>query len=112
MTVAFPLYDTLARGFRPGLRDFSTASVAAAAPVAIVLPIDLATGWNYGFVGPGRPEVPTIVDLLGMAAPTRVHRRDRCRRDGDRAAALGAATQRAGRYQNSGAVAASAPNVM
>ena len=46
------------------LRDFFTASVAAAY-VAIVLPIDLATGWNYGFVGPGRPEVPTIVDLLG-----------------------------------------------
>ena len=65
MTVAVPLYDTLARGFHPRWRDFVTACVAAAAYVAIVLPIDLATGWNYGFVGPGRPEVPTIVDLLG-----------------------------------------------
>jgi hypothetical integral membrane protein (TIGR02206 family) len=65
MTVAVPLYDVLARGYRPSWRDFAIAGAAATIYVAIVLPIDLATGWNYGFVGPSRPEVPTIVDLLG-----------------------------------------------
>lgn len=65
MTIAVPLYDVLARGYRPGWRDYAIASVAAAVYVAIVLPIDLATGWNYGFVGPSRPDVATIVDLLG-----------------------------------------------
>lgn len=65
MTVAVPLYDALGRGFRPGWRDYAIACGAAALYVAIVLPIDLATGWNYGFVGPGRPEIPTIVDYLG-----------------------------------------------
>ena len=65
MTVVVPLYDVLARGFRPAWRDYAIACAGAALYVAIVLPIDLASGWNYGFVGPSRPEVPTIVDLLG-----------------------------------------------
>jgi uncharacterized membrane protein YwaF len=33
--------------------------------VLVVLPVDLVTGWNYGFVGPSSPEVPSIVDFLG-----------------------------------------------
>ena len=65
MIVAVPVYDIAARGFRPGLRDFGIACAAAIGYVTIVLPIDLATGWNYGFVGPSKPAVPTIVDLLG-----------------------------------------------
>ncbi len=65
MTVAVPLYDVLTRGFRPTWQDFTGACVGAAAYVAIVLPINLATGWNYGFVGPSRPELATIVDFLG-----------------------------------------------
>lgn len=65
MIVAVPVYDIAARGFRPGLRDFGVACAAAIGYVAIVLPVDLATGWNYGFVGRTKPDVPTIVDWLG-----------------------------------------------
>lgn len=65
MTVAVPLYDAFARGYRPAWRDYALACAAAAGYVAIVLPIDLATGWNYGFVGPSRPDIATIVDFLG-----------------------------------------------
>lgn len=65
LCVAVPLYDVLARGFRPTWRDYGIACAGAALYVALVLPIDLATGWNYGFVGPTTPEVPTIVDFLG-----------------------------------------------
>lgn len=65
MIVAVPVYDVAARGYRPGWRDFRIACVAAAFYVMLVLPIDLVTGWNYGFVGPSRPEVPSLVDLLG-----------------------------------------------
>ncbi|HVF63837.1 MAG TPA: TIGR02206 family membrane protein [Casimicrobiaceae bacterium] len=65
MAVGVPLYDVLARGFRPGWRDLAIASAGAALYVAIILPIDLVTGWNYGFVGPSRPDVASIVDLLG-----------------------------------------------
>lgn len=65
IAVAVPIYDVLARRFRPTWRDYGVACAAAAAYVAIVLPIDLATGWNYGFVGPSTPGVPSIVDFLG-----------------------------------------------
>jgi hypothetical integral membrane protein (TIGR02206 family) len=59
------LYDVLARGYRPTLRDYGIACAGAAAYVALILPLDLAFGWNYGFVGPSKPEVRTIVDALG-----------------------------------------------
>ena len=61
--VAF--YDVLARGYRPSLRDCGLASAAAAGYLAVILPLNLGFGWNYGFVGPSRPEVPSIVDFLG-----------------------------------------------
>lgn len=60
-----PLYDVAARGYRPHWRDYAIGCAAALAYVVILLPIDLATGWNYGFIGPGKPEMPSIVDLLG-----------------------------------------------
>lgn len=65
IVVGGPLYDVLARGFRPTWRDYAIACAGAAAYVVIILPIDLATGWNYGFVGPSRPDVASIVDFLG-----------------------------------------------
>lgn len=65
MIVAVPAYDIAARGYRPGWRDLGVACAAALGYVALILPVDLATGWNYGFVGPSTPGVPTVVDLLG-----------------------------------------------
>ena len=65
MCIGVPLYDVLARGFRPAWRDYRIACAGAALYVAIVLPVDVSTGWNYGFVGPSRPGFPTIVDVLG-----------------------------------------------
>jgi hypothetical integral membrane protein (TIGR02206 family) len=65
MCVGVPVYDVAARGYRPRWGDWAVACAAAAGYVAIVLPIDLATGWNYGFVGPSRPDLPTLVDFLG-----------------------------------------------
>lgn len=65
LIVGVALYDVLARGYRPTLRDYGIACAGAAAYVALILPLDLAFGWNYGFVGPSKPEVRTIVDALG-----------------------------------------------
>jgi len=59
------VYEVFARGYRPKPRDYGIACAAAALYVAIVLPLDLAFEWNYGFVGRGKPEVRTIVDALG-----------------------------------------------
>jgi hypothetical integral membrane protein (TIGR02206 family) len=65
MIVGVPIYDIAARGYRPGVRDYAFACAAAAFYVMFVLPIDLVTGWNYGFVGPSQPGVTSIVDFLG-----------------------------------------------
>lgn len=65
MIVGVALYDVFALGYRPNLRDYGIACAAAAGYFAIVLPLDVAFGWNYGFVGPDKPEVRTIVDALG-----------------------------------------------
>ncbi|HVO87125.1 MAG TPA: TIGR02206 family membrane protein [Casimicrobiaceae bacterium] len=65
MVLGVPIYDVFARGYRPGWRDYGIACVAAIGYVAIALAIDLATGWNYGFVGPGKPDTPSLVDFLG-----------------------------------------------
>lgn len=59
------IYDLAVNGFRPAWRDYRTACVAATAYVAVVLPINLALGANYGFVGISKPLNPSIVDLLG-----------------------------------------------
>ena len=59
------IYDLAVRGFRPTWRDYRVACIASAAYVAMVLPIDLLLGANYGFLGPSRPLHPSIVDLLG-----------------------------------------------
>jgi hypothetical integral membrane protein (TIGR02206 family) len=63
--VGVALYEVFARGYRPTPRDYGIACAAAALYVAIVLPLDLAFGWNYGFVGPSKPEARSIVDALG-----------------------------------------------
>ena len=65
MIVGVALYEVLARGYRPTLGDYGFACGAAAIYVALILPLDLAFGWNYGFVGKGKPEVRTLVDALG-----------------------------------------------
>jgi len=62
---AVACYEILVRGYRPGWADFRFACAASAAYFAVVFPIDVAFGLNYGFVGPGRPDQPTIIDLLG-----------------------------------------------
>jgi len=65
LIVGVAAYDIAVLGYRPGLRDYGIACAGAALYVVLVLPLDIAFGWNYGFLGPDRPEVRTIVDVLG-----------------------------------------------
>jgi hypothetical integral membrane protein (TIGR02206 family) len=65
LIVAVPAYDIAARGFRPSWDDWRVACLVAIVYVALILPVDLTTGWNYGFVGPSKPNTPSIVDVLG-----------------------------------------------
>ena len=65
MIVGVATYALAVHGYRPSWRDWRYACLAAAVYVAAVIPVDLAVGANYGFLGPGKPDVPTIVDFLG-----------------------------------------------
>lgn len=62
VAVAFAL---IADRYRPSWRDYRIACVATFCYGIAVLPVNLALGANYGFLGRSRPDQPTLVDLLG-----------------------------------------------
>ncbi|MBL8745526.1 MAG: TIGR02206 family membrane protein [Phycisphaerae bacterium] len=61
----FAIYDVVVRGYRPTRRDALIAILTAAAFIALILPVNIATGWNYAYVGDSRPGSPTLIDHLG-----------------------------------------------
>lgn len=63
--VAAAVYAIAVDGYRPTWRDYGIACVAGAAYVAVAVAVNVAFGANYGFLGDMRPELPTLVDLLG-----------------------------------------------
>lgn len=63
--VGAAIYDVVALGFRPAWRDFRAGVIANAALFAVVMPLNLAFGVNYGFVGNIEPEHPTLISRLG-----------------------------------------------
>lgn len=63
--IAIAVYDVAARGFRPTWADFRLAVIAGLAYLALVLAINVAFGFNYGFVGNARPGEVSVVDFLG-----------------------------------------------
>lgn len=58
-------YELVVRGYRPRARDAANVFGVLVLYAAVMVPLNLATGWNYGYVGPGKPGTPTIVDVLG-----------------------------------------------
>jgi len=63
--LAASIYDIAIVGFRPQLKDLRTALIADIAYVAVIVPLNIATGWNYGYLGNAKPDVATAVDLFG-----------------------------------------------
>lgn len=62
---AAALYEIAVRGLRPSYRDAWFAVGVSLLYVGVILVLNLATGWNYMFVGPGKPGQPTALDVLG-----------------------------------------------
>lgn len=61
------IYDLVVLGFRPGWPDRGRALAISAAYLAVVIPVNLALGSNYGYFGnppPGR-SIPPFVAMLG-----------------------------------------------
>jgi hypothetical integral membrane protein (TIGR02206 family) len=63
--VGSAIYDILARGFRPTWRDLRLAILSGVTYVIAMVALDVGIGANYGYVGPTKPELPTVLDLLG-----------------------------------------------
>lgn len=62
---AVACYHLIVHRYRPTWCDYRNACVATFAYFCLVFPIDFAFDLNYGFVGPSRPEHPSIIDVLG-----------------------------------------------
>jgi|SRR5208282_1868874 len=61
------VYDIAVLGFRPGWRDLGRAMAVSAVYVALVVPLDLRLGANYGYLGnpAAANEIPPFVAALG-----------------------------------------------
>ena len=62
--MGFASFDVVVRGYRPFLGDLGMAILMTLGYVAIVTPINLAMGWNYGYLGNVESEAWTPLDLL------------------------------------------------
>jgi hypothetical integral membrane protein (TIGR02206 family) len=51
--------------FRPNWRDFRRALAVSLAYMALLAVIDAISGWNYGFVGRGKPLQVSPIDVFG-----------------------------------------------
>ena len=63
--VGLAVYDVAVRGYRPTWKDYGFAMATLVGYVAVVLPLDLIFGLNYGYVGPGGTGQPSLLDLMG-----------------------------------------------
>lgn len=59
-------YDILVRKYRPQLGDLGICYLANLVYISIVLPFNVATGFNYGYLGNATPDGASIIDLLGQ----------------------------------------------
>jgi hypothetical integral membrane protein (TIGR02206 family) len=64
---ACAVYDVVVRGFRPTWRDLGCAVIASLVYAAVIVPVDLWLGADYGFVGnpPSGIVIPPFVLALG-----------------------------------------------
>jgi hypothetical integral membrane protein (TIGR02206 family) len=65
MIVGVAAYALAVHGFRPTWRDWRFAAAAGGGYAVVAIAVNLAVGANYGFLGPSKPNLPTIVDALG-----------------------------------------------
>jgi hypothetical integral membrane protein (TIGR02206 family) len=65
--MSLAVYDLVVLGFRPDWSDLGRALVLSLVYAALVMPIDLTLGANYGFIGnppPGK-SIPPFIDAMG-----------------------------------------------
>ncbi|HLH95411.1 MAG TPA: TIGR02206 family membrane protein [Xanthobacteraceae bacterium] len=67
LIMASAVYDVAVLDFRPDWRDVGRVLTVSAAYIGLVLPIDLALGVDYGFIGNPPPGtiIPPFIDAMG-----------------------------------------------
>jgi hypothetical integral membrane protein (TIGR02206 family) len=65
--MASAVYDVAVLEFRPDWRDVARVLVVSLAYVAVVTPVNLALGTNYGFIGNPPPDkaIPPFINAMG-----------------------------------------------
>ncbi len=63
--LASAVYDVAVNRFRPRGWDLGMTTLVLLLYGAVVIPLNVVTGFNYGFVGNSTPDTPTMVDVLG-----------------------------------------------
>jgi hypothetical integral membrane protein (TIGR02206 family) len=65
LVIGGPIYDALGRGFRPQWKDWAIGAAGTVVYTAVILPLDLWLGLNYGYIGRSLPGQPSLEDYLG-----------------------------------------------
>lgn len=63
--VGYAIYDFVVRGFVPTWRDWRRCVTLTFLYIVVMFVLNLATGWNYAYVGRGSTSQTTAVDFLG-----------------------------------------------
>lgn len=63
--ISAAIYDLVVRSYRPVFKDYLFVMGCDLLYVALILPLDIIFGWNYGFIGNIKPDTPTLIDALG-----------------------------------------------
>lgn len=63
--MACSLFDLTIRGYKPSAKDFVSVVAVDIAYALMVVPLNTAFGWNYGYLGDSKPDGRTIIDILG-----------------------------------------------
>lgn len=64
LIVGYAAYDVIVARFRPNLRDLGVVAVASLAYYAVMIPLNIATGWNYGYLG-SQDDQPGAIAAMG-----------------------------------------------
>jgi hypothetical integral membrane protein (TIGR02206 family) len=62
--VGSAVYDVVVLGYRPTMRDFGLTFIASLAFMATVIPLNVAFGWDYAYLGQGPYRTRNVIDML------------------------------------------------
>lgn len=65
LIIGSAVYIYAVRDYRPTKYDLRNIAIVSLIYLAIMLTIDIAMGWNYGYVGKSKPTSASPIDLLG-----------------------------------------------